>query len=370
MLYSCLSKSWGGMEMYTLSSLKQLIKKDYSVDLLCIEGSRMHIEANNIGIIIHPVNASSYIHPSAILKTNLILKKNKYAVIHTQASKDLWILVPALSISRMKTPLFLTKHVGSGITKKDILHKLLYRRVNRIFAISSAIRKNVLESCPVQPEKVSILPNSTDTLIFNPDLVSSEKVRNEFDIRPEEIVLGMLARFTPGKGHEEFLSATKELSKEYDNLKFLLVGEASRGEESYMRKIKKLADEYKFNNIIFTGFRSDTAAVLAAMDIFVFPSHSEAFGIALIEAMAMEKPSVCSNSDGVLDIAVDNETSLLFEKANYKDLKNKLKVLIKSKELRDKFGKKARARVVEYFDIKKIMERTVEYYIQELQIPQ
>ncbi|MBT8379140.1 MAG: glycosyltransferase family 4 protein [Ignavibacteria bacterium] len=368
LLYSCLSNSWGGMEMYTLVSIKQLLKKNFSVELLCIKDSRIHIEANNIGIIIHPVKASGYFHPSAVLKTSSIIKRNKYTTIHTQASKDLWILVPALSIARMKTPLFLTKQVGSGILKKDFLHKLLYKRVNRLFAISSVIEKNILETCPIEPEKISIMPNSVDSFQFNPEVVDSEKVRNEFNIKPGEIVLGMLARFTPGKGHEEFLRAAHDLNKEYNDLKFLVVGEASRGEENYMKEIKKLAEEYTLHNIIFTGFRSDTAAVLAAMDIFVFPSHSEAFGIALIEAMAMKTASVCSNSDGVLDIAVDNETSLLFKKADYTDLKEKLKILIDSKELREKFGKNARARVVENFDLEKVMKKTVEFYYKELQM--
>jgi glycosyltransferase involved in cell wall biosynthesis len=60
------------------------------------------------------------------------------------------------------------------------------------------------------------------------------------------------------------------------------------------------------------------------MDIFIFPSHAEAFGIALVEAMSMGKPTICSNSDGVLDIAVDDITSYLFEKQNKESLSQNL----------------------------------------------
>ena len=59
-----------------------------------------------------------------------------------------------------------------------------------------------------------------------------------------------------------------------------------------------------------------------------FHSHAEAFGIALIEAMAMEKPSVCSDADGVPDIAVENETSYMFSVRNGNDLTEKLEQLI------------------------------------------
>jgi glycosyltransferase involved in cell wall biosynthesis len=365
-LYSCLSKSWGGMEMYTLNAVKQLIKENVSVELLCLKDSRLHIEANNIGIIIHTVKAGGYIHPAAIIKTTFTLMKNNYSLIHTHASRDLWILVPALFISRKKSVLFLTKHVGSRIVKKDPLHNLLYRRVNRIFAISNVIKKNLIETCPIIPDRISIMPNGVDIAKFNPQKAEREKVRNEFNIKADEIVLGMLARFTPGKGHEEFLKAARELNKDFDNLKYLIVGESSRGEERYTRYIKKLAEEFKLKNIIFAGFRSDTSDVLSAMDIFVFPSHSEAFGIALIEAMAMKIPSVCSSSDGVLDIAVNNVTSILFQRRDHSDLIVKLLRLINSEELRIKLGQNARQRVVEYFNIEMITQKTIDFYNKEV----
>ena len=176
----------------------------------------------------------------------------------------------------------------------------------------------------------------------------------------------MLARFTPGKGHEEFLCAARELSKEYANLKFLVVGEPSRGETEYADKIKLLAGEYKLNNLIFTGFRGDIPEILAAMDIFAFPSHSEAFGIALVEAMAMKKPSVCSKAEGVLDIAVDGETSYLFENKNAADLKAKLKLLIESKEKQVEFGENARKRILENFDIEIVTGKVLKIYQAEM----
>lgn len=354
--------------MYTISSLKELLRNNVSVELLCIRNSRLHVEANSLGCIIHPVRAGGYFHPVSILKTSLIIRKNKYSIVHTHASKDLWVIVPALYLLRSTTLLFFTKHIGSGIVKKDFLHRLLYERINKLFAISSEIRENLLQTCPVNEERVYVLPNGIDTNRFNPGKVNRQKARADFKIKEDELVLGMLARFTPGKGHEEFLQAAKELNKEYVNLKYLLVGEASSGEEEYMKKIKALAAEYELPNVLFTGFRGDIPEVLSAMDIFVFPSHSESFGLALIEAMAMKKPSVCTNSGGLLDIAVDNVTSLLFVKNNTKDLKSKIKMLIDSRELRIELGENARKRIIENFDIKKIIPRALNFYIDELKM--
>ncbi|MEJ2104855.1 MAG: glycosyltransferase, partial [Ignavibacteriaceae bacterium] len=164
----------------------------------------------------------------------------------------------------------------------------------------------------------------------------------------------------------EFLLAAKELNKEFNNLRYLVVGEPSKGEHDYANKIKQLAKDYNLENLTFTGYREDTPDVLSAMDIFAFPSHAEAFGIALVEAMAMKKPSVCSNSDGVLDIAINGQTSFLFENNNATDLKEKLILLIQSKDTRDKFGENGRKRVLENFELEIVTEKVLKIYQEEI----
>ncbi len=361
-LYSCLSKSWGGMEMITLIFIRKLIERNYQVELLCVEESRMQIEANNLGIIIHPVKASGYFHPFTILKIASLIKNNHYNLIHTQASKDLWLLVPALKIAASTISLFFTKHMGSFIVKKDVLHKFLYQRVTIAFAISTIIKNNLIETTPLPVDKIKLLYNAVDVKKFDPVSADRNTIRKEFNVSDDEILIGMIARFSPGKGHEEFLQSAKNLSSKYKNLKFIIVGEASRGEDEYANSIKSLAENLGTNKIILAGFRSDTPDVLSAFDIFIFPSHAEAFGIALIEAMAMERASVCANADGVLDIAVDGITNLLFQNKNALDLADKTELLIIDENKRLQMGKAARQRVIENFDIEIIMDRTIEFY--------
>lgn len=361
-LYSCLSKSWGGMEMITLTFVKELLRRNVQVELLCLKESRIHVEACASGIITHPVKASGYFHPFTVLRVAYLIRKGKFNLIHTQASRDLWILVPALRLIKSHIPLFITKQVGSFIIKKDFLHKFLYKRVTKGFAISRVIKNNLIETTPLNEDKIELMFNGVDTEKFNPAKADRKKIRGQFSVSDNELLIGMLARFSPGKGHEEFLAAAKKLSAKYDNLKFLIVGEASRGEDEYANSIKRLATTYELKNVIFAGFRNDTPDILAAMDIFVFPSHAEAFGIALAEAHSMALPSVCSNSDGVLDIAVDGETALLFETQNADDLSAKLEILIKDSQLRKSLGTKARERALKFFDLNVIMNKTIEHY--------
>lgn len=352
--------------MFTLTAVKQLLKRNIYVELLCAKESRIHIEANNLGLIVHPLKISALSNPTNILRLGALIRKNKYDIVHTQASFDLWLLVPSLKLLRNKIPLLLTKQVGSFIIKKDFLHRWLYNRLTFAIAISTLIKNNLIETCPLTEDKIVLLHNGIDINRFDPEKVNSAKVRKEFGITEKEILIGMMARFSPGKGHEEFLFAAKELNKNFTNLKFLIVGEPSRGEDNYAAKIKKLADDYKLSNLIFSGFRSDTPEILAAMDIFIFPSHAEAFGIALAEALAMGKPSVCSNADGVLDIAVDGETSLLFENKNAHDLVRKISHLIESPILRKQFSIAARKRTIENFDLEKLTDNVIAVYKQSI----
>lgn len=348
--------------MFTLNTALLLSKKNLQVDILCLSNSRLEKEAASSGLKTFPVLSDSYFNFFSIKKISKIISFEKYDLVHCHASKDLWIIVPALQLNYIKSPLLLTKHVGSFIKKKDFLHRYIYKRVDLALAISSIIKKNLLDTTPLSENKITLLHNYVDTTKFNPLCFNPKIFRNEFSINENEILIGMMARISPGKGHEEFLFAAKELNKVFKNLKFVIVGEASQGEDVYASSIKKIIETLSLNNVILTGFRKDTPAILSSMDIFVFPSHAEAFGIALIEAMAMEKATVCSNSDGVLDIAIDGETSLLFEKKNAEDLISKLKTLIQSKELRDKLGTNGRKRVVKEFDSEIIIEKTIRIY--------
>lgn len=350
--------------MFTLTSVKQLIKRGIHVELLCTSESRIHIEANNLGIIIHPVKAGGYFHPFSSLRMAFVTRRQKFDLIHTQFSRDLWVLVPTLQFLGKRVPLVLTKQVGSFIVKKDFLHRRLYRYVTKAVAISSIIKKNLIDTTPLKEDQIELIPNGIDIKKYNPGEADGKKIRDDYKIGEGKMLIGMVARFTPGKGHEEFIEAAAGLNKKYDNLHFIIVGEASRGEDEYADKIKSYSEKLHIHNLTFTGYRSDIPNLLAAMDIFVFPSHSEAFGIALIEAMAMEKPCVCSAADGVLDIVVDGKTGYLFEKQNAVDLKEKLTQLIQNPDIRRSFAKEGRKRVAENFEIEMVTDKVCSLYEQ------
>ena len=349
--------------MSTVRGAKQLLERNIETEILCFPNSKIEREALAQGIRTFPLMASGYFNPLQIIKLKKYLLKPGFDILHSHASQDLWTLVPALKLISRKIPLLLTKRVGSFIIKKDPLHNYLYKNISVAIAISQVIKQNLINTTALTSEKIILIHNGIDLTKFDPTKVNGLRVRNEFNVTEDKIVIGFIGRFTWGKGHEEFIEAAEMLSEKYNNLIFLIVGEASRGEEEYEKKIRNLVHQKKLEEIIiFGGYRKDTPEVLAAMDIFVFPSHSEAFGNALVEAMAMEKPTVASNSDGVLDIALDGITTFLFENKNSIDLSKKIELLIGQPETRKSFGRAGRERALEKFDREKQMDKQIRLY--------
>jgi len=348
--------------MQTLKLAEALISRGHEVLLLCAPGGRLKEKASAKNLNVRPLPGNK---AAAAWNVRSLLKSQSVEVIHTHLSNDLGALTPGIKLANWGGKFFLTKRMGSGVSKKDVLHRALYARLDGVFAISNYIRENVLATCPVNPEKVKLLPNALEIAAYNPDFYDRWNIRRELLIDPEMIVVGMIGRLTPKKGHREFLQAAtivKRIAKQ--KVLFVIVGNASRGEEEYE------ADLYRFatgelglkNDIIWTGFRNDIPRLLSAMDILAFPSHREAFGATLLEAMAMCVPIVASNSGGVPDIIENKQTGLLTPPQDPKALADALLKLIKNKELRKHYGICGRLRVEKKFAFDRHIKLLENYY--------
>lgn len=349
--------------MISLETALHLVKAGNNVKILCSSGSRLESEAISAGFKTIPVFSKDIGIITSILKLKNFLKKSNTDVIHSNHSHDLWVLTPAIKLSRSKARLLLTKHMASGVKKKDLFHKYLYKRVNGIFAISNYIRKSVLDTCPVPKEIVYLLPVGIDLQKFNKADLNKQDVKQELRLPDEKIIIGIVGRLTPGKGHEQFLEAAKIINeKHFKRVFWLVVGSASFGEDEYENRIKRYAGELKVSNILFTGYSFDTPKMLSVIDILAFPSHNESFGRVLLEAMAFEIPVAASGNAGVVDIVVNNETGVLFEPRNSIQLAEELMKLIENDELRLRLGKAGKKRAEDIFDFDIMINKLTEYY--------
>jgi glycosyltransferase involved in cell wall biosynthesis len=358
----CASPSWGGMEMHVGFLSTQLARKGYKIIPVCYPGSPLDRDLQERGFTPLRLRLDGYFHPHAIRQLARWLDETEVDLVHSHYSRDLWTIVPALALSR-RVPLILTKHIGTQKPKRDALHRWIYGQVNHVIAISAVIRQNIIATHPIAAERVSVVHHGVDLSRFTPDENVRFAARQELGLAPEHLVLGIIGRLQISKGYLEFLDVARRLVNEIPQARFLLIGEASRGESSEAQRILGKIREWQLEKVVHVlGFRRDIPRWLNAMDIFVFPSHAEAFGLVLIEAMAMAKPVVSSKGDGVLDIVRDGDTGLLVPPRDVESLHTAVLSLAQNAAQRLAMGQRGREHVLKFFALEHSLEALESLY--------
>ena len=114
--------------------------------------------------------------------------------------------------------------------------------------------------------------------------------------------------------------------------------------------------------VIFTPFRTDVPAVMAAFDVFAMPSWDEPFGMVFVEAMAMKRPVVAWAVGGALEVIADGETRYVPERGDVDALARSLLQLIRDPDLRRRIGEAGRRRAEQQFSPQRMCADMVEVY--------
>lgn len=142
-------------------------------------------------------------------------------------------------------------------------------------------------------EKMKVIPNGIDTDFFKPDAEAGKKVRLNWGVAENEILIGLAARLDPMKDHATFLRAAATLAKDRSDVRFVCIG---GGSGTYKNDLYRLAIESGLDGrLIWAGIRNDMPAVYSALDIAVSSSCSEGFSNAIAEAMACGVPCVVTD---------------------------------------------------------------------------
>jgi glycosyltransferase involved in cell wall biosynthesis len=364
-LQSCGSNSRGGLEMIAFRTSLLLSKRGHEVTLITRADSILEKQAQDNELSVIPIFSADSKIINSIRKLSRLIQDNAFDAIHTHLSHDLWTIVPALRFAGSKSRLFLTKHMGSFVRKKDLFHRYLYNRIDHIFAISAYVEESVIKTCPVKKEKISILSPGVSLQEFDKRRFNKNVIRKKINIPEDVVIIAIIGRISPGKGHEEILQAVKILlDRRANRFMVLVAGDASKNEKEFEQRIMKLSDDLNISSAVrFLGFRNDVPEIMAITDILVFPSHEESFGVTLIEALAMGLPVIASNNAGIPDIIVNGETGILIPPKDPHSLANAISGLINNTNLRSVFGTNGRKRAEKYFDEEEIISSLEKFYI-------
>ena len=180
-------------------------------------------------------------------------------------------------------------------------------------------------------------------------------LRDEYGMEPGSQIVGVVARLEPEKGHQTLLEAWPLVLRKVPDAYLLIVGEGSQRDVLEQRaSANRVA-----HRVVFTGRRDDVPAVTAALDVAVLPSHREAQGLSILEAMALSRPVVASDVGGIPEMIEDGVTGLLVPHDRPDELAAAIVRLLTDHSLADTIARAAHDLVHERFCIE-LMVRAVE----------
>ncbi len=252
--------------------------------------------------------------------------------------------------------LFIKKSFSTKIAK--ILYWFSQKFATKVLFQNPYDRDLFVEKGLVAKEKADLVPGSgVDTNRFSPERFSRTPVEN--------FQFLFVGRLLIDKGIVEYINAAKQLKEKYNNVDFNILGPFYEDNSTTISRatLDRWVDEKIIN---YLGTTDKVEEVFATTDCLVLPSYREGLSKVLIEASSMALPIVTTNVPGCKDVVLNEETGYLCNPRDAVDLEKKLeKMLLLEESQRIAFGKNARKRTINVFDIKIVIKKYMDT-IQEI----
>lgn len=242
-----------------------------------------------------------------------------------------------------------------------LLNKWSFNQQILALGVSKDVTRSIREN--IKPFiNVDTLFNGVDTDKFKLDKEKGNKIKDEFNLPDNSILIGNVAVFREQKCISDWISAFKIVSDQKENVFGILVGAGPQEQ-----KLKSLVKELKIENrIFFPGLKTNTIPYFSAIDIFMMSSGYEGLPIALLEAMSMNCAIISTKAGGVVEVIENNKSGLLSEVGDIKALAKNLETLVFNEGKRIEFQKAARARVISNFSLISMVNNLERVYINSL----
>lgn len=344
----------GGAENYAYNIARMLKKEGFNVEVLTstFKAKQEKLE-NSRGIAIHRfrtwINQYYLRFYPGLLKG--IIKSNA-DVIHVQGFGFIWqdfCLIIKRFFSRRRIKFISTPH-GPFMARREYsfiqkILKQLFTKIQRfylnwlydlIIQVNPNQSKWISKNYKIDLEKIKHIPIGISLDHFE-EVTKITELKKELNIK-KEIVISYLGRFHKYKGVHDLLEVSKELKKDNYKFKTVFMG-VDAGEKKSMQSFvieNSLDDE-----VIILEKPTDEKRnkILEISEIFVFPSQWEAYGIAMVEAMAHGNTIISTKTEGGLHLIENKKNGLLITYKNRKELKMALVKLITDETLRKKMIK-------------------------------
>ncbi len=354
--------------------LKFLKNEGYNVYAVCSDGKWVE-EIEKEGIKVKTIRIKRKISPFsdaiAFWKLFFYFKKEKFHIVHTHTLKPaFWAQMAARAA---KVPIVVSTMHGFDFGKESsflktnfflFLEKIAARQSDIIFSVSKKIIEDSVKIGICKRDSIKYLGDGVDLSRFDPARFSEEfvaKKKKELGIGNSKKVIGIVARLVEEKGYLDLFSALDMVLKKFPETLLLVIGQEEPEKKDAVKKdiFKKYRIE---NNVIYLGERTDMEEIYPLMDVFVLPSHREGLGVATIEASAMEKPAIVTNTGGCPETVDDGKTGILVPVKNPVKLAEAIIYIFENPEKVKEMGKAGREKIIKEFDEQLVFDRINKEY--------
>ncbi len=338
---------FGGAEKQLLILARNQIKQGLNVEVFYLKGKpELKTKFENVGV---KVNSLLVDQPFIfqVTKFRKFIRNNK-SPVHTHLPQA--ELVAALAC--LKKKFIISRHNFEPFwpNKPKLVSVLLSRfvtsRASGGIAISNAIKNYLLEAKEISKEfQMSTVFYGFEREVD--DLSDSNKLTNEMLNSTKNFKIGTIGRLVPGKNYPTMLRAVAKIVDIDSTVRFFIVG-GGHSDQALIKMSKDLKIE---NNVIWLGRTEHIREFLSKIDLFIFTSKGEGFGLALLEAMLANKPILAAKNSAIPEVLGVNYKGL-FPTDDYKLLSDKIIELITDQAKSDSL-------VLEYKDQIKLFEPVV-----------
>ncbi|NPV93437.1 MAG: GT4 family glycosyltransferase PelF [Firmicutes bacterium] len=355
----------GGAEEHVLALLTRLNRKYFEPYLICLCRGPFAALAREKGVPTTEIIMQHKLDLTTVPRIRSFIKENQLDLVHTHGVRA--NLVARLAARLEGRPVVTTVHSALRYdytsrleaTIAGFISRLTTPLADRIIAVSEAVRADLVAS-GARNERIITIYNGLDFSRFS-DARPADIVRRELGLAPDQLIVALIGRLHPVKGHVYFFQAAAEVLKQLPDVRFLAVGDGPLREE-----LKQLVCDLGIaEQVIFTGYYSDIKNILGTIDILCLPSLMEGLPLVVLEAMYFGKPAVASRVGGIPEVVADGQTGLLVPPQDAAALARGLLRLLSDADLRRRLGEAGQA-LAQQFSIDNMVKRTEELYTQVL----
>ncbi|MCO6450453.1 MAG: glycosyltransferase family 4 protein [Caldilineales bacterium] len=357
----------------TLFTCAGLDKERYEVDLI-VGTSADSWRAEEAGV--HWVQLDDMlrsIHPLYDFRAGRALlqlcRERDYHIVHTHLAKA--GILGRWAAHRAGTPIII--HTLHGATFSPVqnrlsngLYLMLERRTapwtDRFISVGEDLRQRYLAAGIGSPDRYSVIHSGMDLRAFRlageQKAVRSQAIRQGLGLAPDDFVTGYVAALEWRKGHHHLVKMLQPLCQQYPQLQVLFVGEGYDHE-----RISAVVQEAGLTSRIhFTGYRTDVADVMAALDAKLFASEREGLPQVLVQAAAVGLPVLAFEAEGVRELVHEGVNGHVFAYGDAAGMRAALKQWIDDPALAVKMGGQGPALVDERWTVETMQAKTNALY--------